>query len=85
MSDRIARIEQQLREKLTPQKLQVQDDSHQHLGHAGAATGLGHFTLIISAKTLQNKSRIEQHRIIYEALGDLMQTDIHALKIQIED
>lgn len=68
---------------LNPDYLEVIDDSALHQGHAGALTGKGHFTVKITSQMLQTKSRIEQHRLIYAALGSLMETDIHALSIKI--
>jgi len=61
--------------------LQVKDQSHLHAGHAGARDGMGHFEATIVADAFAGKSRIERHRLVYAALGPLMQTDIHALKI----
>lgn len=69
---------------LQPEKLNILDEGHQHLGHAGAQSGLGYFAISISASALKGKSRVEQHRLIYQAVGDMMQTDIHALRINVE-
>lgn len=69
---------------LQPEKLNILDEGHQHLGHAGAQSGLGYFAISISAPALKGKSRVEQHRLIYQAVGDMMQTDIHALRINVE-
>lgn len=64
--------------------LHIEDQSHLHRGHAGAKDGRGHFALKIYADALIKKSsRIQQHQVIYQLLGDLMQTDIHALSIDI--
>lgn len=82
-SQRIELIKQRLTETLNPTHLIITDDSHRHMGHAGAKTGRGHFILEISAPSLHDKSAIEQHRMIYAALGDLMETDIHALTIRV--
>ena len=57
------------------------DDGHLHKGHEGAKTGKGHFTIHIVSPAFKNLSSIEQHRMIYNALGNFMQTDIHALRI----
>lgn len=83
MNNRIEKIKQRLTEALAPDELEIIDDSHKHIGHAGAADGLGHFTVIIEAESLENLSRIQQHQAIYTALGKMMTTDIHALKIKI--
>lgn len=80
---RLDKIKQALEKAFKPSYLEVIDDSAEHYGHAGALTGKGHFTVKISTPHLQNKSRLEQHRLIYAALGELMQTDIHALSIKV--
>ncbi len=79
---RIECITQRL-QTLNPSQLSVIDDSAKHIGHAGAQMGMGHFTVNIAADSFKGKSDIEVHRTIYQALGDLMQTDIHALSINI--
>ncbi len=81
--ERIVEIKKRLTSALHPTLLEVNDESHHHIGHAGAKTGLGHFSLEISAEALKNKNRPTQHRMIYQALGEMMQTDIHALTIKI--
>ena len=80
--DRTARIEAMLTEAFSPERLLVKDQSHLHAGHAGAQEGRGHFEVIIIADAFDGCSRIESHRLIYEALGELMTTDIHALSIR---
>jgi BolA protein len=80
--DRVAVIEAVLREAFSPEYLLVKDQSHLHAGHAGAREGLGHFDVAITAAAFADCSRIETHKLIYEALGDLMTTDIHALSIK---
>jgi len=83
--DRSVLIEQKLNQAFSPSELLVKDQSHLHAGHAGAADGRGHFDVIIAAAELSACSRVQAHRLIYDALGDLMSTDIHALKISIRD
>jgi BolA protein len=80
-ADRLQQIEERLKAEFTPVHLQVKDQSHLHAGHAGARDGMGHFEATIVADAFAGKSRIERHRLVYAALGPLMQTDIHALKI----
>ncbi len=67
---------------LEPTLLEVIDDSARHAGHAGAATGLGHFNVVIEANAFIGLSPIARHRLVYKALGSLLETDIHALGIQ---
>lgn len=79
---RVERIEAALRTALQPQRLRVIDDSHKHVGHAGARDGRGHFTVEIVSAAFAGQSAIARHRQVYAALGALMQTDIHALAIK---
>ena len=78
---RIALIRSALSTALNPESLTVTDESHLHVGHAGAQSGLGHFYVSVVAADFAGRSLIERHRVIYAALGDLMTTDIHALGI----
>jgi len=59
----------------------VQDDSHLHAGHAGAATGRGHFSVRVMSAAFEGLPLLARHRAVYTALDALMQTDIHALAI----
>jgi BolA protein len=76
-------IENRLREAFAPSKIEVCDDSHRHAGHEGAKSGGGHFTVIIVAPSFQGKSSVQRHQMIYQALGDMMKKEIHALSIQV--
>jgi BolA protein len=78
------KIYQRLTETFSPSFLEVHDESHQHIGHAGAKEG-GHYAIEISAEIFQDKSLIESHRLIYQALEVLMQANggIHALRIKV--
>ncbi|MFP6664076.1 MAG: BolA family protein [Deltaproteobacteria bacterium] len=76
------KIEGLLREKLTPTRLEVEDDSASHAGHAGASEGGGHFNVTIVAPAFAGRSRVERHRMVYTALGDMMPTEIHALAVR---
>ncbi len=82
-SSRIKEMEKRLIENLAPSHLDIIDDSHKHIGHEGAKGGLGHFTVIIKSEALTGKRMLQQHRAIYQALGEMMQTDIHALAIKV--
>ncbi len=79
---RCEQIEARLREAFSPDELLVKDQSHLHAGHAGAKDGRGHFEVHIVAEAFDNRGRIESHRLIYEALGSMMTSDIHALSIR---
>jgi BolA protein len=79
--NRVGRIRRRLEESFSPVELIVEDDSHKHAGHAGAAGGLGHFSVRIVSGAFRGMSSVARHRRIYAALADLMKTDIHALAI----
>lgn len=77
---RLERLTQRL-QALEPTRLEVRDDSHHHAGHAGAADGRGHFSVLIVSKRFAGLRQLQRHRQVYEAVGELMATDIHALSI----
>jgi BolA protein len=75
-------IRQRLSASLKPDELELVDDSARHAGHAGARPqGETHFRVRIVSETFAERSRLERQRMVFAALGDLMQTDIHALTI----
>jgi BolA protein len=80
-TNRTERIQGLLEAAFAPVDLLVKDQSHLHAGHAGARDGKGHFEVRIVADAFAGKSRIRRHRMVFEALDDMMQTDIHALSV----
>jgi BolA protein len=82
MSTRIQQIEQRLRSQLRLAHLTIQDESALHAGHEGAKSGGGHFRLQIISQDFNGLSRIQRHRLVYDALHELMVKDIHALAIE---
>ena len=66
---------------LMPENVVLEDESAQHAGHAGAASGGGHFRLILVSPQFRSLSTLARHRLVYDAMGDLMQREIHALSI----
>lgn len=75
-------IRQRLTAALAPDRLDLVDESARHAGHAGARPqGESHFRLTIVAPAFAGRSRIERQRLVFAALGDLMQSDVHALAI----
>ena len=80
-ADRIARIDDRLRQAFHLQALEIDDQSHLHAGHAGAKDGKGHFSVAIVADEFAGISPLKRHRLVYDAVGDMMDTDIHALTI----
>ena len=79
---RVERIRALLVEALDPAAIEVVDDSHKHVGHAGARGGQGHFSVDIVSAAFTGKLPLARHRLVYAALGDMLQTDIHALAIR---
>jgi BolA protein len=78
-AERVALIRTRLEAALEPEELEIVDDSRRHAGHAGARDGRGHFQVRILSRRFAGKKTVERHRMVYAALGSLMQTDIHAL------
>jgi BolA protein len=79
---RAERLRARLEKQFAPQELIIEDESHKHAGHAGAAGGHGHFRVRIVADAFRGISPIARHRQVYAAVGDMMQTDIHALVVE---
>ena len=68
---------------LAPTQIQLVDDSEQHRGHGGYnPAGESHFSLTIESPAFAGKSRVERQRMVYAALGDLMESRVHALSIR---
>ncbi len=80
MSVSTSEIDARLRSTLAPDALEVIDDSHLHVGHAGAREGR-HFTVRISSSRFEGLTRVARHRLVYDALQGLMTLGIHALAI----
>lgn len=81
MSDTVKRMQEKLA-ALAPVQLDIADESAAHAGHAGAKSGGGHFFLTIVSESFAGKPTLTRHRMIYDALGDMMQREIHALSIK---
>lgn len=77
---RVERLTERLR-VLNPERLEVVDDSHHHAGHTGAADGRGHFTVLVVSRRFSGVRTLQRHLLVYEVVGDMMSTDIHALSI----
>ncbi len=80
--NRVERIRALLDQALSPQSLDVVDDSARHAGHAGARDGRGHFNVDIVSAAFARLAPLARHRKVYAALGGMMETDIHALSIR---
>jgi len=59
--------------------LELTDDSARHAGHPGATSGGGHYRVDLVSAEFEGRTRVEQHRLVYQALGELIPTEIHAL------
>ncbi len=75
-------IRERLETALSPELIEIEDDSASHAGHEGAKAGGGHFNLTVVAAAFEGKSPIERHRMVYDAMGEMMQHEIHALSIK---
>ena len=82
--DRIAEIRLRLEQSLQPVSLEIQDDSAHHLGHAGAAGGGGHYSVRIVSAQFTGLPLLSRHRLVYQAVADLMPGVIHALSIRTQ-
>jgi len=80
--DRRERIEARLRERLEAEHVEVIDESHKHVGHAGAREGGGHFRATVVSPLFAGLSPVEGQRRVYEALDDMMGAEIHALSLR---
>jgi len=81
-ADRAQRLRERLETSFTPAQLSIEDESHLHAGHAGAASGQSHFRIRIVAEAFRGVPAVARHRLVYAAVDDLMKTDIHALAIE---
>jgi BolA protein len=82
MDDRVERITTLLQD-LSPLSCQVEDESALHAGHAGAASGGGHYRLHLVSSRFEGLNRVSRHRLVYDCLGNLMKTEIHALALTL--
>jgi BolA protein len=67
---------------LDPTRLELRDDGDLHRGHAGAAGGAGHFSLLIVSERFTGQSRLARHRAVMERVGDLIPHPLHALAVR---
>ena len=81
-AERVEMIRERLTKTLQPAALEIIDESARHAGHAGAASGGGHFIVNIVAAAFNDKTLSQRHRLVYDAVDDIMHREIHALSIQ---
>lgn len=82
MSERVDLIREKLTAALSPDQLDIVDESHLHAGHPGARSGGGHFVVTIVSSAFKGEMPLKRHRLVYDALGDMMKSEIHALSIK---
>ena len=80
--NRVEKIKIRLGKALSPEKLEIADDSHLHKGHAGAASGAGHYSVVIVSDKFSGRNLVQRHQLVYQALSDMMPGEIHALSIR---
>ncbi len=76
----IDKIKKRISSKINSDQIEIIDQSHQHAGHTQNVGG-GHYKAIIISDDFNNKNLVERHRMVYDALGDLMQNEIHAFSM----
>ncbi len=81
--NRIERIQALLHSSLTPAECVVDDESHLHAGHAGAASGGGHYRLRLVSAHFEGLNKVARHRLVYDALHEMMRQEIHALAMTL--
>ena len=82
MTDRAQRLRERLVQEFAPLELVIEDESHRHAGHAGAAGGASHFRVRIVSRSFAGLTPVARHRLVYAAVGDLMPGEIHALALE---
>ncbi len=83
MTTRVEKIKRRLEEALAPTRIEIHDDSQSHAGHAGIReSGGGHFYATIVSSAFEGKTLVRRHQLVYQALGDMMTSEIHALSIK---
>ena len=81
MNERMEKIRARLEAAFSPIECQLEDESALHAGHAGAASGGGHYRVRVVASQFEGQRLIARHRLVYDSVQDMMHTDIHALAI----
>lgn len=79
---RVERIRSSLESAFSAARVTVRDDSARHAGHEGARAGGGHFQVRIESQAFAGRNRLQRHRMVYEALAEMLPGEIHALNIE---
>jgi BolA protein len=77
-----ARLEERVRAALDPVRFELSDESDAHAGHPGAAGGAGHYRLLVVSARFAGVDAVGRHRLVYDAVGDLIPGEVHALAIE---
>lgn len=80
-NNRLEQIRARIDATFSPLSCQLEDDSAAHAGHAGAASGAGHYSLKLVSALFEGKNRVQRHRLVYDCVLDMMDKDIHAIAI----
>ena len=80
--DRVERIRKKLLDRLDAVSVDVEDESHLHIGHEGAKDGKGHFRVTVVSEKFRGCSRVQAQRQVFDVLADEMKSEIHALSVQ---
>lgn len=81
-TDRAQRIRKKLLDQLAAVSVEVEDESHLHIGHEGAKDGKGHFRVTVVSEKFRGCSRVQAQRLVFDVLAEEMQNEIHALSVQ---
>ena len=81
-TDRLERIREILERRFRPLHLDLRDDSARHVGHPGATSGGGHYRVVLVSAEFEGRSRLEQHRLVNEALREMFGDEVHALGLE---
>jgi BolA protein len=79
---RVAGVRELLERRFAPEHLEIDDRSAAHVGHAGATGGGGHLRVLLVSAAFRGRDLLSRQRAVYEALGDAVGTDIHALSLR---
>jgi BolA protein len=82
-ANRIELMQRQLTAALQPGSCEIIDEGHLHIGHEGARGGRGHYRVRIASPRFKGLSKIARHRLVYDALAELMVDEIHALSVEV--
>jgi BolA protein len=77
----VAKIRERLERALAPLALRIEDESALHAGHEGASSGGGHYRVHLVSPKFEGLARLARHRLVYDALDDLMKREVHALSL----